>query len=178
MPSTVQIRWDPTDTPETLKAAYLAERHGPTRSRLHALWLLRRGWPAQTTADAVGRDPSTVSVWLRWYREDGLTAYSGPHAATGTLFPDAGAGSSGGGRPDRALRYGGRCAHFGSRRNWGTPTGEVASTPCCTAWVCGPRFPVLSPSERIPRRSAPGRKGAPGRPPNRRSEPDQRNVRR
>ena len=73
MPSTVQIQWDPSDTPDTLKAAYLAERHGPTRTRLHALWLLRRGWPAQTTADAVGAAPSTISIWLRWYREGGLT---------------------------------------------------------------------------------------------------------
>ncbi len=92
MPSTVPIRWDPADTPETLKAAYRAERHGPTRTRLHALWLLRRGWPAQTTADAVGRDPSTVPVWLRGYREGGLTAVGtrqqGGHGKPSCLTPE------------------------------------------------------------------------------------------
>lgn len=30
MPSAIPIRRDPADTPDTLKAAYRAERHGPT----------------------------------------------------------------------------------------------------------------------------------------------------
>ena len=41
------------------------------RTRLHALWLLRRG-EGPTAVVGVGRN--AVQRWLRWYREGGLDA--------------------------------------------------------------------------------------------------------
>ena len=38
-----QMDWRETDTQEALKRAYQAHKDGKVRTRLHALWLLRRG---------------------------------------------------------------------------------------------------------------------------------------
>ena len=48
------MAWQPADTAEVLKAAYQAEHDGPIRTRLHGLWLLRRGWHLGPVAQALG----------------------------------------------------------------------------------------------------------------------------
>jgi hypothetical protein len=49
----LEIGWRDDDTSEALKTAYLAERDGMIRTRLHALWLLRSGWPLGAVARTV-----------------------------------------------------------------------------------------------------------------------------
>ena len=44
------------------------------RTRLHALWLLRRGEGPTVVAAVVGVGRNAVQRWLRWYREGGLEA--------------------------------------------------------------------------------------------------------
>jgi len=41
------------------------------RERWHALWLLARGWTAAQVADALERDPHTISDWLQGFRQAG-----------------------------------------------------------------------------------------------------------
>lgn len=66
------IEWQPTDTPEALKAAYQAERDAEIRTRLHALWLLRSGWQLGAVAVALGVHYRSVQRWVAWYRAGGL----------------------------------------------------------------------------------------------------------
>lgn len=70
----LRIDWRDEDTKEALKAAYLGERDGPVRTRLHALWLLRTGWPLGAVATAVGTHYRSVQRWIGWYREGGVVA--------------------------------------------------------------------------------------------------------
>ena len=67
----VRINWRKEDTPETLKAAYLAQRDSILRTRLHGLWLVRSGWRLGEAARVVGVHERTVQTWVRWYREGG-----------------------------------------------------------------------------------------------------------
>ena len=64
--------WRTEDTPEALKAAYLAERDGTLRSRLHGLWLLRLGRQLSEVASVVGVHYRTVQSWVGWYRQAGV----------------------------------------------------------------------------------------------------------
>ena len=50
-----RVDWRTEDTPEALKAAYLAERGGTPRTRLHGPWLLRSGRQLTDAASLVGR---------------------------------------------------------------------------------------------------------------------------
>ena len=68
----VDVGWRDEDTEEGLKAVYLAERDGPVRTRLHALWLLRTGWSVGAVARAVGTHYRSVQRWIAWYRQGGL----------------------------------------------------------------------------------------------------------
>ena len=68
----VRINWRKEDTPETLKAAYLAQRDSILRTRLHGLWLVRSGWGLGEAARVVGVHERTVQTWVRWYREGGV----------------------------------------------------------------------------------------------------------
>src|SRR5712691_8179656 len=68
----LRIDWRAEDTTEALKAAYRAERDGPVRTRLHALWLVRRGWLLGGVATAVGTHYRSVQRWIAWYRDGGL----------------------------------------------------------------------------------------------------------
>ena len=68
----VRINWRKEDTPETLKAAYLAQRDSILRTRLHGLWLVRSGWRLGEAARVVGVHERTVQTWVRWYREGGV----------------------------------------------------------------------------------------------------------
>ena len=67
-----RVDWRTEDTPEALKAAYLAERDGTLRSRLHGLWLLRLGRQLSEVASVVGVHYRTVQSWVGWYRQAGV----------------------------------------------------------------------------------------------------------
>ena len=67
-----RVDWRTEDTPEALKAAYLAERDGTLRSRLHGLWLLRSGRQLSEVASVVGVHYRTVQSWVGWYRQAGV----------------------------------------------------------------------------------------------------------
>ena len=41
------------------------------RERWHALWLLAEGWSAAQVAEALERDPHTISEWLASFRQAG-----------------------------------------------------------------------------------------------------------
>ncbi len=61
-----------TDEPEALLRAYLEERGREIRTRLHALWLLRRGTPVPHVARTLGATVPSVIRWLHWYRQGGI----------------------------------------------------------------------------------------------------------
>ena len=67
-----RVDWRREDTPELLKAAYLSERDGNLRSRLHGLWLLRSGRRLSDVASVVGVHYRTVQTWVGWYRDGGV----------------------------------------------------------------------------------------------------------
>src|SRR5260370_396658 len=68
----LRIEWGAAETSEALKTAYLDERAGVVRTRLQALWLLRRGWSVGAVAGAVGTHYRSVQRWIAWYRHGGL----------------------------------------------------------------------------------------------------------
>ena len=67
-----RVAWRPEDTPEALKAAYLAEKDGTLRSRLHGLWLLRSGRQMGEVASVLGVSYRAVQKWVAWYRTGGV----------------------------------------------------------------------------------------------------------
>ena len=69
----LRIDWSQEDTPDALKARYLAERDFRLRSRLHALWLVREGWSIVRAASVVGVHKDTIGDWVRWYRRGGVS---------------------------------------------------------------------------------------------------------
>lgn len=73
----IAIVWAAEDTAAALHARYRAEGVVEVRTRLHALWLLRRGEPPAAVASAVGVELRSVHRWLQWYREGGLAAVYG-----------------------------------------------------------------------------------------------------
>lgn len=70
----IRVRWAEADTVEALHAAYRQERQGKLRTRLHGLWLVRRGETIGQAAASVGVHYRTVQQWLRWYEAGGLAA--------------------------------------------------------------------------------------------------------
>ena len=66
------IAWAAGDTPAALHDAYRHQPRGEVRSRLQALWLLRKGWRLEAVAAAVGVHYRTVQRWVGWYRAGGL----------------------------------------------------------------------------------------------------------
>ena len=69
-----RVDWAPEDTAAALHARYRAEPVAEVRTRLPALWLLRRGEDPTAVAAVVGVGRNAVQRWLRWYREGGLDA--------------------------------------------------------------------------------------------------------
>ncbi len=86
------IDWAPEDTANALHAQYRAEPVAEVRTRLHALWLLRRGEGPTAVAAVVGVSRNAVQTWLRWYRSGGLVAVRsrrrGGHGTPSYLTPD------------------------------------------------------------------------------------------
>ena len=70
----LRIDWQADDTPAALKAAYRAEEVVSVRTRLHALWLIRRGWPIKAAAEAVGVAYRSAQRRVAWDRDGGLAA--------------------------------------------------------------------------------------------------------
>ena len=68
------VVWWPEDTAEALRRVYRDEADGEARTRLHGLWLVRRGQRLAEVAQVVGVHPRTVQRWVHWYREAGLAA--------------------------------------------------------------------------------------------------------
>jgi transposase len=66
----LQIEWQEDEA--TLKQRYLAEKDPQNRTRLQALWQLRRGRTTTEVADLVGKHPRTIQDWIAWYRQGGL----------------------------------------------------------------------------------------------------------
>ena len=60
------------DDSETLLRAYLDESGREIRTRLHALWLMRRGACPHAAARAVGASTASVHRWLAWYARGGI----------------------------------------------------------------------------------------------------------
>src|SRR5687767_7537720 len=60
------------DDAETLLRAYLDESGREIKTRLHALWLIRRGASLPGAARAVGAAAASVERWLEWYRHGGV----------------------------------------------------------------------------------------------------------
>ena len=63
-----RMEWHEKDTPAALKEAYLSQEDVSIRSRLHVLWLLRRGWRITAAAGAVGVHYRSAQRWVEWYR--------------------------------------------------------------------------------------------------------------
>ena len=73
----VVIAWAAEDTGAALQARYRSEKVPEVRTRLHALWLLRRGEPPAAVVAALGVGLRSVHRWLQWYREGGLAQVCG-----------------------------------------------------------------------------------------------------
>ena len=73
----VVITWAAEDTADALHRQYRAEAVPEVRTRLHALWLLRRGEPPAAVVSALGVGLRSVHRWLQWYREGGLAQVCG-----------------------------------------------------------------------------------------------------
>ena len=73
----VVIQWAAEDTADALHRQYRAEKVPEVRTRLHALWLLRRGEPPAAVVSALGVGLRSVHRWLQWYREGGLAQVCG-----------------------------------------------------------------------------------------------------
>ncbi len=73
----IAVVWAAEDTEAALHAQYRAEKVTEVRTRLHALWLLRRGEAPAAVAAAVGVGLRSVHRWLQWYREGGRTEVCG-----------------------------------------------------------------------------------------------------
>ena len=68
------VVWRAEETAEALRRADREEAEGEARTRLHGLWLVRRGQRLAEVAQVVGVHPRTVQRWVHWYREAGLAA--------------------------------------------------------------------------------------------------------
>jgi len=75
------LAWRPGDEEPALRRRYLAERDGRVRTRLHGLWLVRRGRSLRAAAAVVGVHERTVQEWIAWYRQGGLAAVCAHRAA-------------------------------------------------------------------------------------------------
>ena len=66
----LQIGWREDEA--TLRQRYLDEKDAQDRTRLHALWQLRRGRTIGEVAEVVGKHPRAIQKWVAWYRQGGL----------------------------------------------------------------------------------------------------------
>jgi transposase len=71
----LQVEWQEDEA--TLKQYYLSEKDAQNRTRLQALWQLRRGRTIAEVAEMVGKHPRTIQDWVAWYRQGGLAEVLG-----------------------------------------------------------------------------------------------------
>ncbi len=69
----VRFKVDWEQSSEELKHSYQKEVHPQRRTRLQALWQLRRGKRIRDVVDLTGASCRSVQQWLRWYRQRGLS---------------------------------------------------------------------------------------------------------
>ena len=67
-----KLRVDWQEDAATLRRRSRRERDGPRRTRLHALWLLRRGDSLTHVAQTLGVSARALQNWVGWYRHGGL----------------------------------------------------------------------------------------------------------
>ncbi len=88
----VEIAWEAQDTPEALRERYRRQEEGEVRTRLHALWLLRKGWSMAQVAEVAGVHYRTVQRWVGWYRHGGVREvcahHGGGHGRPAWLTPE------------------------------------------------------------------------------------------
>lgn len=68
----LSIEWN--ESADELYQRYQKERNGHRRVRLHAFWLLRRGYQIADVGKAVDVDYRTIQRWVSWYRTGGIDA--------------------------------------------------------------------------------------------------------
>jgi transposase len=68
----LRIDWREEDSAAAVQQAYRVEPDRHVRTRLHALWLVRRGHSVRAAAAIVGVHEVSVQPWLAWYRQGGL----------------------------------------------------------------------------------------------------------
>ncbi len=66
----LQIDW--REDEQTLYNLYRKEKDPQRRSRLQALWWLRKGHSLRETAQVVGVHYRTLQDWVAWYRQGGV----------------------------------------------------------------------------------------------------------
>ena len=159
----VRINWCKEDTPETLKAAYLAQRDSILRTRLHGLWLVRSGWGLGEAARVVGVHERTVQTWVRWYREGGVEKVLA-HKMGGRGQPRYLSVEQ-----ERELTEEvstGRFRTAGEIRDWiesestQSATRRAACTRCWRGWDAVRRCLVVLMRRRTQRDKGPGKRGA------------------
>lgn len=67
----LRVEWQEDEA--TLKQRYLSEKDAQNRTRLQALWQLRRGRTIAEVAEMIGKHPRTIADWIDWYRQGGLS---------------------------------------------------------------------------------------------------------
>lgn len=70
MAQRLQIEWQEDEA--TLKQLYLNEKDAQNRTKLQALWQLRRGRTIVEVSEIVGKHPRTIQDWVAWYRRGGI----------------------------------------------------------------------------------------------------------
>jgi transposase len=66
----LEIEWEQSS--EELKGLYKKENHPQRRTRLQALWHLRRGKRIEDVAEVTGASYRSIQDWISWYRQGGL----------------------------------------------------------------------------------------------------------
>ena len=66
----LQIEWQESEA--DLYKLFKAEKDRQKKSRLQAMWLLRKGKTGREASEVCGVNDRTVRRWVTWYREGGL----------------------------------------------------------------------------------------------------------
>ncbi len=61
----LQVAWHEDEA--TLKERCVSEKDAQNRTRLQALWQLRRGRTIVEVAEMAGKHPRTIQDWIAWY---------------------------------------------------------------------------------------------------------------
>ena len=70
MGRSLQVDWQHSE--QTLRERYLEETDHQDRTRLHALWLVRKGRSMSEVAETIGVCYESVRRWIDWYRSGGV----------------------------------------------------------------------------------------------------------